>query len=258
MNPRTEMNPAEAGGEKRSEFSPMFLRWMISLTVVTLFLAFFGEYVFPTRPMQFTPVPWTMAGGIVIQQGLDLFSGNVLQPVPTDAKAAILIGLLMGFVLGPTLLFFSWRSLATGPKQSGLRPALIAFIMGAVLIATNSFGTFAVAIIHPYVAESMREAQALGENRDQVISGMWRVSMDAYQYRILPKSLNGGGGSYAGYQVPASLRNIETNEFTAVSVSDTSLSILGSSTQYPGAGIQGMYDSRGQLSGSFKFTGSFD
>jgi hypothetical protein len=139
-----------------------------------------------------------------------------------------------------------------------LHPALIGFIIGVVFIATNAFGTIAVAIIHPFVAASMREAQALGENRDQVIGGLWRVSMDAYQYKVLPKNLNGGGGSYAGYQVPASLRSIESNEYAAVSVTDTSFSILGSSTQYPGAGIQGTYNRHGQLSGNFKFSGSFE
>ena len=258
MNPKTEVTASAANVGKKSEFSPMFLRWMISLTIVTLLLVFFSDYIFPRESLKFNPIPWTMAGGIVIQQGLDLFSALQPAPISMGEKMGMLIGLLTAFVAGPTVLFFSWRSLATGPKQSGLRPALIGFVVGVVLITMSSFGTFGVAIIHPMVATSMREAQALGENRDQVIDGMWRVSIDAYQYKILPKSFSGGGGSYKGYEVSPSLRTMEGNEFTAVSVGDTSFTILGSSVQYPGAGVQGMYDRRGKLAGSFKFMGSFE
>lgn len=257
MNPKTEVTASAANVEKKSEFSPMFLRWMISLTIVTLLLVFLGDYIFPRQSLRFDPIPWTQAGGIVIQQGLDLFSALQPAPISMGDKMGMLIGLLTAFVLSPTILFFSWRSLATGPKQSGLRPARIGFVVGVVLMTISSFGTFAVAIIHPQVATSMREAQALGESRDQIIGGMWRVSVDGYQYRILPKSLNGGSGLYKGYEVPPSLRKMEGDEYTAVSVSDTSFTILGSSSQYPGAGVQGVYDRQGKLSGSFKFMGSF-
>ena len=259
MIPKTETTGAGTNEEKKSEFSPMFLRWLVSLTIVTLLFLFFGDYVFPRNAVRlaFIPVPWTMAGGFVIEQALDLFSGRELPPISMEKNIAMLTGLLMAFVIGPTLLFFSWRRLLTGPKQSKLNPSIIGFVFGVIFMSSGVLGTIASAIIHPQVAASMREAQALGENRDEVISGMRRVSLDAYQYKIMPKSYAGGGGSYMGYEVPSVLRKLETNEFIATSVTDTCLTITGSSTKYPGAGVQGVYDRQGRLFRTFSFMGSF-
>lgn len=257
MNPKTETGMEEAGKGGKLEFSPMFLRWIISLTIVTLLLAFFGKNLVTPSPQRHTPIPWTMAGGIIIQQGVELFSGKEPAPITTGDKWEILLGLLTAFVLAPSLLFFSWRTIAVKAKEAALSPATIGFGLGVVLMVMSALPTFSAAIIHPMVASQMREAQALGEDRDQVIRGLWRVSVDAYQYKILPKSLGGGEGSYLGYEVPASLRDFESNEYTAVSVSDTTFTLLGSSTQFPGAGVQGVYDGQGKLSGTFKFMGSY-
>lgn len=257
MNPKTEVAGAGTNDEKKSEFSPMFLRWLISLTIVTLLFVFFSDYIFARHEVRFTPVPWTVAGGVVIEQGLDLFSGRQLVPISMENKISMLAGLLAAFVFGPALLFFSWRRLLTGPKQSKLSPPLIGFVFGVIFLSISVLGTVASAIMAPQIATSMRKAQDLGENRDQVIGGMWRVSIDAYQYKILPKNYNGGGGSYQGYEVPQSLQKLETNEFIAMSATDTSVTIMGSSTKYPGAGVQVVYDRQGKLPHSFTFLGSF-
>jgi len=255
MNPKTEAAATEVHDAKKQEFSPMFLRWIISLTLVTLLFVLLSDEIFRTQPRAFTPMPWVMAGGIVIQQGLDMFSGLQPAPVSTADDWAMLTGLLTLFVLAPTLLFFSWRTLATTPAVSGLRPATIGFGFGVILMTMSSLGVGAGAIFHPQVASRMRTAQALGENRDMVIRGLWRVSVDAYQYKILPKSLNGGGGSYKGYEVPASLRQFEGNDYIAVSANDTSCTLLGTSSIYTDSAIQGLYDRQGKLSGAFKFIG---
>ena len=257
MNPKIEVSGAGTNDEKKSEFSPMFLRWLISLTIVTLLFVFLGDYVFARDELRFTPVPWTIAGGVVIEQGLELFSGRQLGPISMAYRISMLAGLLAGFVFGPALLLFSWRRLLTGPKRSMLSPPLIGFVFGVIFLSMCVLGTVAGAIMAPRVAASMRSAQDLGENRDQIIGGMWRVSIDAYQYKILPKNYNGGGGSYKGYAVPPSLQKLETNEFVVVSATDTSVTIMGSSTKYPGAGVQSDYDRQGKLHGRITFMGSF-
>ena len=80
MNPKIEVSGAGTNDEKQSEFPPMFLRWLISLTIVTLLFVFLGDYIFARHEVRVTPVPWVVAGGIVIEQGLDLFSGRQLVP----------------------------------------------------------------------------------------------------------------------------------------------------------------------------------
>jgi len=240
----------------RTEFSPMFLRWIISLTIATLLIAFFWQSGPKHSMTAFSPIPWVTAGGLVIEQGLDEFRGGQPAPVSGEARWVMIAGLLV-FLVAPAVLFFSWRALSMKTEHSGLRPATIAFGIGVVLMFMSALAVGMGAIAHPFVAKRMHEAQALGEDRDQAIRGLWRISIDAYQYKLLPKNLGGGGGSYLGYEVPESLRNFESREYTAVSVGDTTFTILGSSVQYPGAGVQGVYDRQGRLSGHFKFMGSY-
>lgn len=45
--------------------------------------------------------------------------------------------------------------------------------------------------------------------RDTIISGIQHVAADAFQYRLRPSTMGGGGGSYARYSIPAKLRESE-------------------------------------------------
>jgi hypothetical protein len=42
--------------------------------------------------------------------------------------------------------------------------------------------------------------------RDAIISGIQHIAADAFQYRLRPSTMGGGGGSYARYSIPLKLR----------------------------------------------------
>jgi hypothetical protein len=42
--------------------------------------------------------------------------------------------------------------------------------------------------------------------RDMMISGIQHIAADAFQYRLRPSTMGGGGGSYTGYAIPLGLR----------------------------------------------------
>ena len=68
--------------------------------------------------------------------------------------------------------------------------------------------------------------------RDGIIADLNGIAADAYQYRLRPASMGGGGGSYARYSIPAKLRSnpLADYEISKTSSSDT-LSIIASAAQ---------------------------
>jgi hypothetical protein len=59
--------------------------------------------------------------------------------------------------------------------------------------------------------------------RDAIISGIQHVAADAFQYRLRPATMGGGGGTYARYSIPLKLRqsDLATYEVGQASSSDT-------------------------------------
>lgn len=50
--------------------------------------------------------------------------------------------------------------------------------------------------------------------RDAIISHVQHVAADAFQYRLRPRTLGGGGGSYEGYAIPSRLRSTALAQFS--------------------------------------------
>jgi hypothetical protein len=234
----------------------MFIRWLVALTVMTFALALLLD--FTPRPANAGPFPWVTAGGLTIQHGLAMFSGETPTKMSSETRLSILGSLLVAFIIGPTLLFFSWRRLATEPKTSAMKPASIGFFFGATLTGVYLFPLLVMSIAHPAVASSMRSAQALGQDRDWVINGIYRVSLDAHQYKILPKSFGGGGGSYVGYRIPDEIIKTTYAEYAATDETDSTLTISGSSLAFQGASIRAVYGPDGKLRRTgFTFIGQY-
>lgn len=71
-------------------------------------------------------------------------------------------------------------------------------------------------------------------NRDGIISNISNIAGSAYQYRIRPTSMAAGGGSYIGFAIPKSLREISVGVFTAEASADTVI-LIGESKDGLGA-----------------------
>ncbi|MEX2117876.1 MAG: hypothetical protein WEB37_13420 [Bacteroidota bacterium] len=105
------------------------------------------------------------------------------------------------------------------------------------------------------VGLSMFTAQSVGANRDAIIADMTNLAANAYQHRIRPTTMGGGGGEYTTYQVPPSLATNENGAYTRGTVTATSIQFTGVSRQYTTDSVTGTYGSDGKLSGSFTFSG---
>lgn len=248
--------------EQRTEeqgvgLSGMLMRLIVALVVMgALFIS-----LHPFAPPKDDTVrsnPWMSAAGITIQNGLDLFGGKEPQGVTREDRHVMLVTLLLALVIGPTMLMFSWRRLATTSVEDSVGMANVGFFLGAVVTSFSMLMTLAGAVLHPQTAASMRDAQALGRHRDQAIEGIYRVTIDAHLYTIIPRVAGGGGGSYTDYRIPEALRSDSDADYEVTEVSDTLITIMGKSRKYEGSVVAGTFGAKGWMRpGGFQFAGSF-
>lgn len=86
---------------------------------------------------------------------------------------------------------------------------------------------------------TMFTAEGIQSNKDAIINDLNNIAAHAYQYRLRPKSMNGGAGSYAGFFIPSQLATNanatytctpgpDAITFTAVSVSNSVNKVIAS------------------------------
>ena len=74
-------------------------------------------------------------------------------------------------------------------------------------------------------------AHSTQANKDGVISSLVNVSANAYQYRIRPTTMGGGGNSYVGYTVPSKMASDDNGSYAiSGSPSSTAIAFAGTST----------------------------
>ncbi len=64
-------------------------------------------------------------------------------------------------------------------------------------------------------------AQEVQSNKDAIINDMNHLAAYAYQYRLRPKSQNGGAGSYSGFTLPSHLLNNENATYSCTVGADS-------------------------------------
>ena len=67
-------------------------------------------------------------------------------------------------------------------------------------------------------------------NKDGIMSSLQNIAANAYQYKIRPTTLGGGGNQYTGYTIPSKLVLDDNGNYSVVSTSANSVQLLGTST----------------------------
>ena len=98
-------------------------------------------------------------------------------------------------------------------------------------------------------------SSSVSSNKDAIVNDLQNLAASAYQYKIRPGTLGGGGGSYTGYQIPVKLRPNENANYTTSSISDKSITFLATSALGYGT-VSVVCDSTGTL-GSYTYTADF-
>jgi hypothetical protein len=73
-------------------------------------------------------------------------------------------------------------------------------------------------------SDGVKKTKAMAEARqtkDAVINDLNNLAAQAYQYRIRPTSMGGGGGSYLGYTIPPRMTSSENATYSCIAEADT-------------------------------------
>jgi hypothetical protein len=73
-------------------------------------------------------------------------------------------------------------------------------------------------------------AHSTQANKDGVTSSLVNIAANAYQFKIRPLTMGGGGGSYANYTIPQKMQNDDNGAYTAGTLSATQAEFVGTST----------------------------
>ncbi|MCX6133094.1 MAG: hypothetical protein NTU47_04685 [Ignavibacteriales bacterium] len=92
-------------------------------------------------------------------------------------------------------------------------------------------------------------------NRDAVINDLNNLSAFAYQYRIRPKSMGGGQGSYVGFKIPERMVTNSNASYEVLEAKDSIVKYKATSVNGFGT-VEARIDESGRLSG-WRYTGAF-
>lgn len=270
MNQTTEQPMTQH--EPRREFSQGFILILVALTLATLIMVFLFErggwrsadvrqYLGSWNFRMFGSLlfPWLAAAAQTLNNGLQEFSGHVPESVAFGPRIAFLIGLLVSGVIGPTLFFLGWRERVkqgVGGKQKVWQASTLAFVFGGMLTFLVAIPSVPVSIGRMISESKMREAQAIQSNRDMIINDLNFLAYNARQYRILPKAMEGGNGSYFGYVLSADLASTPHASYSLTSVEPARIKVLARSSPYPNCTVSVEINEYGALS-FWTYTGDF-
>ncbi len=102
--------------------------------------------------------------------------------------------------------------------------------------------------------EQMRHGM-IQSNKDALINDLNNLAANAYQYRIRPTTMGGGGGSYAGYKIPQRLSSNDNGQFEAIVSNDSTVTFIATSSLKLGT-VKALLIKEGRL-GMFEYTGEF-
>ena len=109
------------------------------------------------------------------------------------------------------------------------------------------------------VGITMFGAASVQSNKDAIVNDLNNLAADAYQYKIRPTTMGGGGGNYGGYKVRTKLASNDNGTYTpttAVAANSQSFTLTGLSVPYAGSSVSAVLDSTGKLT-SFTYAGQF-
>jgi hypothetical protein len=107
------------------------------------------------------------------------------------------------------------------------------------------------------VGITMFSSSSIQSNKDAIINDLNNLGANAYQYRIRPTTMGGGGGSYVGYVIPTKLQsNSNAITDTTTTVAAATITFKGTASTNAANSVTAVLDSTGVL-GSFTYAGEF-
>ena len=172
--------------------------------------------------------PWVTASNTTL--GYALLGIGVSPPSIFSVKIYLLAGILLTFVICPTIVLYGWykRRLArlSGTSQpiGPLRNlSSLGYSFCSIVVLFVVVTIVPLTILQMVKAKSSCESDEARLLRYQTENELNLVISNIVEYRLLPKELSGGGGSFQGYVVPTRLARTDKAEYSVKVKSDTVL-----------------------------------
>jgi hypothetical protein len=226
--------PADnTGGKQQSLIPTALLVQLCAIALVALALMVVLERVVMTgartrmdlqidSPLVY---PWITVGNTTLTAALRGFEGGI--PGILSVKIYLLAGMLIVFVMCPTFFLFGWRTRRLERMRGAFVPVRSLRDVSSVGYAFCGIVVcFMVVTIGPLTAIQMTQSASRCESdqarllRYETTTELNFILDDVLQYRLLPKEVGGGNGSYLGYVIPANLARTDKAEYTAMVKTD--------------------------------------
>ncbi len=248
MNQTTESQATTATKVGRSE---TMIIWLIILACGMLVLTFFFHHNYAIEDRLFlSPVPWVNVGGMTIDHGVQMFSGKIPELPTITTQVSCLVSILLVFVISPTLFFFGLRTRAvdraSGKELHILRWSTIQLVLGGMVMLGPALVSIPVAIIQRNVSSSLHKSVEEYENKEAILYELNSVAVKLYEYRVLPKELGGGNGSFAGFTLSKELASTTEAQYK-IELQDTLAIAKATSVKYPLGTITAKISKKGKF-----------
>ncbi|HAL56325.1 MAG TPA: hypothetical protein DCP63_07590 [Bacteroidetes bacterium] len=118
---------------------------------------------------------------------------------------------------------------------------------GTVSATVNQFGVLANWEYTGNFAEGRKAPEVSpGQNRDGIINDLNNLAAMSFQYRIRPKSMGGGEGSYTGFEIPLRMRTNANATYSARVIDGNKIELMAISTHGYGV-VKAELDGEGRL-----------
>lgn len=144
-------------------------------------------------------LPWIIGVGLIVAQGIELFSGGTPNLSFNDAHVLALLSLLMYYVILPTIFFISWRRyMLASPDQRKSRAVgniFVGLVVGAISLPVILVTPFAV-YVQVEVGRSMMRGQANASVREGLVGDLAYLTSRAKSFYYVPENLGGAGQNW--------------------------------------------------------------
>ena len=118
-------------------------------------------------------------------------------------------------------------------------------------------GTVVYSLVFFVLLLQMFSSGSVSSPKDQLINDLGNLNATAYQYRIRPTSMGGGGGSYTGFVVPVRMSRNENGVYTATVIDADAIQFCAKWVVDSTSTITARVDADGRLS-RWTYTGTFE
>lgn len=208
-----------------------WLPWAVAISIaIGCFLL--TEYLYSWTGIHWL-TPWMSVKWAETTRAINEFSSGIPDTKPFwNARIGALVGLIILFVLGPSLWIYSEvrnQSRNTSDTEDGLKKG-VSWYVGVVAVSWGLIYALPVTVIKGYVYQNTLETSAKHRSADHVKAGLNQLAYDALERYHLPREKGGGSGSFRVPDQNGELRPLKLSDLESYS-EDSPHTFMKASTQ---------------------------